>query len=101
MASTSTTIGFSSHSNTTGKKDSHSDGARSYRQAVGQPRRTEENKMKCFTHRMQVVTLLAGMFSAFTMAAGQNKSPVAPSEQAYANILKEAYDNFKNDTSGK
>ncbi len=34
-------------------------------------------------------------------AAGQNKSPVAPSEQAYNTILKQAYDNFKNDTTGK
>jgi glutaminase len=32
---------------------------------------------------------------------GQNKSPVAPSEQAYNAIMKEAYDNFKNETSGK
>jgi glutaminase len=33
--------------------------------------------------------------------AGQSKSPVAPSEEAYQTILKQAYDNFKNDTSGK
>lgn len=33
--------------------------------------------------------------------AAQDKSPVAPSEQAYQDILKQAYDNFKNDTSGK
>jgi glutaminase len=35
------------------------------------------------------------------MAIGQNKSPVAPTEQAYNNIVKEAYANFKDDTSGK
>jgi glutaminase len=34
-------------------------------------------------------------------ALGQTKSPVAPTEQAYNAIVKEAYDNFKNDTSGK
>ena len=36
-----------------------------------------------------------------TTSAGQNKSPVAPSEQAYTQILKEAYVNFKDDTGGK
>jgi glutaminase len=35
------------------------------------------------------------------IAVGQSKSPVAPTEQAYATILKEAYVNFKDDTSGK
>ena len=34
-------------------------------------------------------------------AVGQNRSPVAPTEQAYNAILKQAYDNFKNDTNGK
>ncbi|HXJ90289.1 MAG TPA: glutaminase A [Candidatus Binatia bacterium] len=34
-------------------------------------------------------------------SAAQTKSPVAPTEQAYAAILKQAYDNFKTDTSGK
>lgn len=34
-------------------------------------------------------------------AIGQNKSPVAPTEQAYNSILKQAYDNFKGDTNGK
>ena len=34
-------------------------------------------------------------------AISQNKSPVSPSEQAYNAILKQAYDNFKGDTSGK
>lgn len=31
----------------------------------------------------------------------QSKSPVAPTEQAYNSILKQAYDNFKADTGGK
>jgi glutaminase len=35
------------------------------------------------------------------IAVGQSKSPVAPTEQAYTTILKEAYVNFKDDTSGK
>jgi glutaminase len=34
-------------------------------------------------------------------AVGQNKSPVAPTEQAYTTILKEAYANYKDETSGK
>jgi len=45
--------------------------------------------------RLIVLTLSAGA------AMGQSKSPVAPSEQAYTNIVKEAYVNFKDDTSGK
>ena len=45
--------------------------------------------------RLIVLTLVAGA------AMGQSKSPVAPSEQAYTNIVKEAYVNFKDDTSGK
>jgi len=36
-----------------------------------------------------------------TTAIGQSKSPVAPTEQAYNSIVKQAYDNFKGDTSGK
>lgn len=35
------------------------------------------------------------------IAVGQNRSPVAPTEQAYNAIVKEAYDDFKSDTSGK
>ena len=35
------------------------------------------------------------------IAIAQTKSPVAPTEQAYNNILKQAYANFKDDTSGK
>jgi hypothetical protein len=34
-------------------------------------------------------------------AIAQSKSPVAPTEQAYNNIVKQAYVNFKDDTSGK
>jgi glutaminase len=34
-------------------------------------------------------------------AIAQSKSPVAPTEQAYNGILKQAYANFKDDTSGK
>ena len=34
-------------------------------------------------------------------AIAQSKSPVAPTEQAYNNILKQAFANFKDDTSGK
>jgi len=35
------------------------------------------------------------------ISLGQNKSPVAPTEQAYNAIVKQAYDNFKGDTNGK
>jgi glutaminase len=34
-------------------------------------------------------------------ATSQNKSPVAPTEQAFNAILKQAYENFKDDTTGK
>ena len=47
---------------------------------------------------------VTGLFLLTTIAGtavGQNKSPVAPTEQAYAAILKDAYVNFKDDTSGK
>jgi uncharacterized membrane protein YdfJ with MMPL/SSD domain len=32
---------------------------------------------------------------------GQSKSPVAPSEQAYNSFVKQAYENLKDDSSGK
>jgi len=59
--------------------------------------------MKYFaTRSLTGVMLLTLTLLATTRAAlGQNKSPVAPSEQAYTQILKEAYANFKNDTGGK
>jgi glutaminase len=41
------------------------------------------------------------MLATAKVNLAQGKSPVAPSEQAYQQILKEAYDNFKSDTSGK
>jgi len=33
--------------------------------------------------------------------AAQDRSPVAPTEQAYHAIVREAYENYKNDTNGK
>lgn len=53
------------------------------------------NKVQFAVIASVVVTAIA------SSAAAQNRSPVAPTEQAYNAILKEAYDNFKNDTSGK
>src|SRR5215471_16202503 len=52
--------------------------------------------------RLQIVFLGIFVLIAFSnVALGQSKSPVAPTEQAYNSMLKEAYDNFKGDTSGK
>ena len=53
------------------------------------------NKVQFAVIASVVVTAIA------SSAAAQNRSPVAPTEQSYDAILKEAYDNFKNDTSGK
>jgi glutaminase len=58
--------------------------------------------MKSFINRLQIA--IAVVLVAITIsntAESQNKSPVAPSEQAYNAILKEAYESFKDDTSGK
>src|ERR1700752_1116716 len=49
--------------------------------------------------RVTVLSIMLG--GAGVRIAGQEKSPVAPTDQAYQTIVKEAYDNFKNDTSGK
>lgn len=58
--------------------------------------------MNHFAHRTQVaVTGLLVVIAIADAAMGQSKSPVAPSEQAYTTILKEAYVNFKDDASGK
>jgi glutaminase len=52
--------------------------------------------------RMRVaVTGFIVLIAIAGTTVGQNKSPVAPTEQAYNQILKEAYTNFKDDTSGK
>ncbi|HMK20897.1 MAG TPA: glutaminase A [Terriglobales bacterium] len=58
--------------------------------------------MNCLATRIKVV--VCGLVVSTMLANscfGQNKSPVAPTEQAYNNILKQAYANFKDDTSGK
>jgi len=59
--------------------------------------------MQSLIKRIQVAVLVMVIICGGTgnLAAGQNKSPVAPTEQAYNAILIEAYENFKNDTSGK
>jgi len=52
--------------------------------------------------RMQVaIPGLLLLIALTNTAIGQNKSPVAPTEQAYNSIVKQAYDNFKGDTGGK
>ena len=58
--------------------------------------------MKHRIRRKQVAVLgpLALIF-LLNSAVGQNKSPVAPTDQAYNAILKQAYENFKGDTTGK
>jgi len=58
--------------------------------------------MNYFRGRKQL--LVAGfalLIATVGTAVGQYKSPVAPTEQAYNAIVKEAYVNFKDDTSGK
>jgi glutaminase len=57
--------------------------------------------MKYFLNRMQVAVAGLLLLVAVGTAAAQNKSPVAPTEQLYNTMVKEAYDNFKGDTSGK
>jgi glutaminase len=53
-------------------------------------------------HRTRVaVTGLLVVVAITSAALGQSRSPVAPTEQAYTTILKEAYINFKDDTNGK
>jgi glutaminase len=58
--------------------------------------------MSYFVGRMQfVVSAAVVLIGIAGTAVGQIKSPVAPTEQAYNTIVKEAYVNFKDDTSGK
>jgi glutaminase len=51
--------------------------------------------------QVAVTTLCVVLMAAAARVVGQEKSPVAPTDQAYQAMLKEAYNNFKNDTSGK
>ena len=58
--------------------------------------------MNYIPHRMTVaITEVLLLVIVVSAAAGQNKSPVSPTEQAYNAIVKQAYDNFKTDGSGK
>jgi len=58
--------------------------------------------MNTLRYRMQAaIPALLVLIALTNTAIGQNKSPVAPTEQAYNSILKQAYDNFKGDTNGK
>lgn len=58
--------------------------------------------MKHRIRRKQVAVLgLLALVVLTNTSVGQNKSPVAPTEQAYQAILKQAYENFKGDTTGK
>jgi hypothetical protein len=60
-----------------------------------------ESTMKYARNRMNVAVPGLLLFVAVGTVLGQNKSPVAPTEQAYNAMVKEAYDNFKSDMSGK
>jgi glutaminase len=52
--------------------------------------------------RLQIaVSRFCLVMALANIAIAQNKSPVAPTEQAYNDIVKQAYGNFKGDTSGK
>jgi glutaminase len=59
--------------------------------------------MTHFAFRKGIAVILASMaLSIFAgKAIAQNRSPVAPSEEALQNTLREAYTKFKNDTNGK
>jgi len=58
--------------------------------------------MNNVTRRMKVaIPGLLVLIALTNTAICQSKSPVAPTEQAYNSILKQAYDNFKADTGGK
>src|SRR5436309_3616334 len=58
--------------------------------------------MKSFVGRLQIaIAIVLVAIAVNNPAEGQNKSPVAPTEQAYNAIVKEAYASFKNDASGK
>ncbi|HVN20412.1 MAG TPA: glutaminase A [Dongiaceae bacterium] len=52
-------------------------------------------RMKATVLCLLVVAVLANT------GLGQNRSPVAPTEQAYNAIVKQAYDKFKDDSTGK
>src|SRR5215468_9689832 len=54
-----------------------------------------------YSMRRIVVPGVLSLLALANTAIGQSKSPVAPSEQAYNNIVKQAYENFKDDSSGK
>ena len=57
--------------------------------------------MNNLTYRMQAAVLVV-LLATFTNAGlGQNRSPVSPTEQAYNAIVKQAYEKFKGDSSGK
>ncbi len=59
--------------------------------------------MTHFAFRKSIAVISASMvLSIFAgRAVAQNRSPVAPSEEAIQNTLREAYTKFKNDTNGK
>jgi glutaminase len=59
--------------------------------------------MNCSTIQKLVGVIVLGIsLTGITgTAIAQGTSPVAPSEQAYRQIVTEAYDKFKNDTRGK
>ena len=47
------------------------------------------------------INILLLLVTMVVTSVAQSKSPVAPTEQAYNAIVKQAYDNFKADTGGK
>ena len=58
--------------------------------------------MNYISNRM--TSVIVGLLMLVTVvgpAMAQSRSPVAPTEQAYNTIVKQAYDNFKGETGGK
>ncbi len=54
-----------------------------------------------YRRQAAIASLAIVLIAITTGALAQDRSPVAPTEQAYTQIVKEAYARFKDDTSGK
>jgi glutaminase len=57
--------------------------------------------MNAVTDRLRIGAELLFLLAFATQGFSQTKSPVSPTEQAYNNIVKRAYEHYKDDVSGK
>src|SRR5262249_21212655 len=100
MALPRTIIESSSRSDTTSQSYSVSERSGDKRQRA-QPRR---NHMKASTVRVKALmaVLIAASFVSIPLPAlGQKTSPVAPTREQVEAVVREAYDKFRSDTTGK